>query len=214
MPWLLSLALITTSHAADTAASFQQVTAGDGLGLHLEMQITRGGSTSDWGPVSAPIYDGDLVALRFTPSESGYVTLINHGTSGKWSLIYPATPAELLKITPDAPARVPAEGGNFPVSPPAGAEGIYLMLSPEPPGPEVAQLLTELINSQSASPPAPTTETGTAEEPAPIVALAFRSLTFRDLGSATYAVEETPISTGLRVSFDLDHRAGAGPALP
>jgi len=186
---------------ADQAA-FQAAASGAGMGVKIEMAITRAGRAAA-APLTTPIYNGDQVSLTFTPSEAGYAWLINHGTSGRFNLLYPRNLGDNNRFDPDQPVRFPAEGG-FPVSGAAGAEGMLLIVSPTPLGGDEQALIQQLLQYDPAQiapavvTPAATGSTGgstggsSAGAPPPPVHYAPAAL-----GGDALAMAEPPPLTGL-----------------
>jgi hypothetical protein len=193
LPGALSDARAADPAALATQGDFQTAAQAEGVGLKIELEVSRDGLTG-MVPLHTPVYSGDVVAFRFTPSEAGHITIINRGTSGNYTLLYPANPGEDNTVTPQSPVRFPASGG-FEVHGDPGEEGIFVIFSRQPASAaDIAELESLMAPAGDADPDS-------------IVALSFRSLT-RDLRPAPpperYTVSDTD---ELRVSFSLHHEA-------
>ncbi len=173
------------------------------FGVKIEFELSRGGSAFQVVPLGTPICNGDFVAFRFTPSGAGFASIVNHGTSGSWSRIWPARDYEDPSFGPDKPVRLPAQAGSgFPVSGPAGGEHVMIFFSPGPFSSELQQLQDRLLGSEEA---------GAGGVDAHITGGGTRALQIthlRDLGSSQAA---HVVGQGEQtVAFTLDHRERCG----
>jgi hypothetical protein len=175
------------------------------FGVKIELELSRGGSAFQVVPLGTPICNGDFVAFRFTPSGAGFASIVNHGTSGSWSRIWPARDYEDPSFGPDEPVRLPGQAGSgFPVSGPPGGEHIMIFFSPGPFSSELQQLQDRLLSSEEAGPG------GVAQNITGGGTRALEITHLRDLGSAQAA---HVVGQGEQtVAFTLDHREGC-PAL-
>lgn len=185
-----------------TEAAFTQATTGEGgaYGVRIELELSRAGAPFRTVPLGTPLCNGDFVAFRFTPTAPGWATVVNHGTSGRWSTLWPASPTDDARITPARPVRIPdLPGSGFPVSGPAGAEYVMVFLSPTPFSAELKKLQDRVLAWEE--PPQAMAEAVTGG--------GLRAVTLlRDLGQAqaVYAVGQGEQT----VAFTLDHRATCG----
>ncbi|MEZ5400173.1 MAG: DUF4384 domain-containing protein [Bryobacteraceae bacterium] len=85
----------------------------------------------------------DVVRFRFRTNFSGFVYIVNYGTSGSRTLLFPgeATGRE-NHVAADQEYLVPANGASFRVAGPPGHDVVYWILSPVALGSEDAKALT------------------------------------------------------------------------
>lgn len=75
--------------------------------------------------------DGDQLRFRFTSNQAGYLYVINEGTSGEQSTLFPSFEAGMdNRIEPAREYIVPATAGAFRVNGPTGYDTVYWILSP------------------------------------------------------------------------------------
>lgn len=189
-----------------TEAAFTQATQavdGDGFGVKLELQISRGNKAFRRVPLATPICDGDSVAFTFTPTGAGYVQVFNHGTSGKpWSLIYPVRDTEPRSFSPAQPVRLPADPlRGFPVSGPGGTEYVMVAISPKPFTGEQQRFGDRVQGREEAGQALAPAEAGTATRAVQVTFM-------RDLGAAeaVYVVGQGEQN----IALELDHRVTCG----
>ena len=76
---------------------------------------------------------GDLLRFRFRTSFSGYLYVINSGTSGTQSLLFPADgTGRNNRVQAGKEYFVPSTDASFKVAGPAGHDIVYWMVSPVP----------------------------------------------------------------------------------
>src|SRR5689334_6914921 len=76
---------------------------------------------------------GDLVRFRFRATFSGYLYVINSGTSGTQSVLFPGeATGRNNRIEAERDYFVPATGAAFKVAGPAGHDVVYWLMSPAP----------------------------------------------------------------------------------
>lgn len=86
---------------------------------------------------------GDSLEFSFTPSKSGFVTILNLGTTGKMSIVVPnlltGSDTDLVKVEQGVEYRFPisfmpdiAEQGSFKEDADSGLEGIYVLVTEKP----------------------------------------------------------------------------------
>src|SRR5947209_10305856 len=96
----------------------------------LERSESNSFKTIDPGLVLAP---GDLVRFRFRATFDGYLYVINSGTSGGQSLLFPGdTTGRNNRVEAGREYLVPATGASFQVAGPAGHDVVYWLISPVP----------------------------------------------------------------------------------
>ena len=184
--------------------AFTQAASGQSgdFGVKIELEVSRGGSAFRSVPLGTPICNGDSVAFRFTPSALGYAAVVNHGTSGRWSTIWPARDWEDPSFGPQRPARIPAaEGAGFPLSGPAGDEFVMIFFSPGPFSAELKKLQDRVLGTEEPAAAVADATTGGGTRAVQVTLM-------RDLGSAqaAYAVGQGEQT----VAFALDHRLECG----
>lgn len=186
--------------------AFAQASSQGDFGVKIELELIRSGVSYGVVPLSTPICNGDFIAFRFTPSAAGYATVVNHGTSGAWSRIWPAQKGEDSSFGPQQAARLPGqESPGFPVSGPPGGDHVMIFFSPTPFSAELKKLQDRLVRQEEAAAGAVArAETGGGTRAVQITHLS-------DLGvaSAVYVVGQGEQT----VAFTLDHRASC-PELP
>ena len=78
---------------------------------------------------------GDLVRFRFRATFDGYLYVINSGTSGGQSLLFPGdSTGRNNRVEAGREYFVPATGASFQVAGPAGHDVVYWLVSPVPLG--------------------------------------------------------------------------------
>jgi len=77
--------------------------------------------------------EGDCVAIELMPNRSGYLYVLEQGSSGKWISLFPnpKLPEESNKVAAWAAVRVP-QGGFFRIKPPKGEERVFVILTRNP----------------------------------------------------------------------------------
>ena len=100
---------------------------------------------------------GDVIRFRLTAGTSGYLYVLDQGSSGTYTVLFPAPGvASRNRIEAARDYTVPATGdGWFAVDPPAGFDVVYFLLSPTP----------------LASPPGASAPEGSAPQPTPAAPL-------------------------------------------
>lgn len=96
----------------------------------LERSEAGAWKTIDPGLVLKP---GDLVRFRFRATFDGYLYVINSGTSGSQSLLFPgnATGRD-NRVQAGREYTIPGSGASFKVAGPAGHDIVYWLVSPVP----------------------------------------------------------------------------------
>ncbi|MGH9720244.1 MAG: DUF4384 domain-containing protein [Bryobacteraceae bacterium] len=131
----------------------------------MEIQLERKAS-SGWSAVdpSTVFRAGDLVRFRFRASFPGYLYVINHGTSGKSAVLFPANDSgRENRVEANRDYLVPATSGAFRITGPAGHDVLVWVVSASP-------------LAREAAPPAP------AEGPARDLAPRCNDAIFRTRG--------------------------------
>jgi hypothetical protein len=98
------------------------------LEITLEKQTGVGWTAVDPGLV---FESDDRVRFRITPNFGGFLYVMNHGTSGDYTLLFPREETGLdNKIERDQEYVVPATSGAFRIAGPPGHEIVYWVVSP------------------------------------------------------------------------------------
>jgi hypothetical protein len=120
----------------------------------------RKGSVVQAVPQSTVFRNGDILRFRLTSQIAGYLYVVDKGTTGSTSPLFPATsPSSDNRIEANRSYLVPADGdGWFEVSGPAGFDTLYFLVSsspmelPHPAGPGTG---SNTEHPQAAPPPPP-----------------------------------------------------------
>ena len=191
----MTLLLLSAALAADralipivTAAEYAQAAKSGSIAVKVELEVKRNGKTTN-PKLDAPLYEGDELAFRFTPASEGWVYVLNRGTSGAYTLLYPASWDGEAHLPAGQPARVPSSGG-FGVTGPTGEETVALLISPTSLGETALSRLRTMIDGDKDAP-------------------VFRALIPLSVAAA-YATPPAG-ETELRAILSLKHLAGAAP---
>ncbi len=98
---------------------------------------------SAWKPVDSALVfaAGDKLRFRVSSTFAGFLYVMNHGTSGKYELLFPRSDTGAdNSIEADKEYIVPAVQGWFKVTGPAGHDIVYWVISPMKLGNEVRPL--------------------------------------------------------------------------
>jgi hypothetical protein len=96
----------------------------------LERHENSAWKTIDPGLVLA---QGDLVRFRFRTTFDGYLYVINSGTSGAQSVLFPGdATGRNNRVQAGKEYSVPSNGASFKVAGPAGHDVVYWLVSPVP----------------------------------------------------------------------------------
>src|SRR5262249_51869112 len=103
------------------------------LGVRLSiLKTAQDGQTTEVAPDTSfqPV---DRVRLNIQVSDSGYLYIINRGSSGTWTSLFPSAEAPNASnaVSPGATYTVPPDR-NFVISDPPGEEKLFIILSRNP----------------------------------------------------------------------------------
>lgn len=119
----------------------------------IEIVLEKNGSGA-WKaiPSGLVLEPGDLVRFRIRTNFNGYLYVINSGTSGVRSLLFPAQDTGMKNnISAGADYTIPpSEDVAFKIAGPPGHDIVYWLLSPVPLSGKAA---TALLRDESAAPP-------------------------------------------------------------
>jgi hypothetical protein len=111
--------------------------AGASLGAQtqsMEILLERH-ETGAWKTIEPGLVlgQGDLVRFRFRATFDGYLYVINSGTSGTQSLLFPGySTGRDNRVLAGKDYFIPSTGASFKVSGPAGHDVVYWLVSPVP----------------------------------------------------------------------------------
>lgn len=98
----------------------------------IEIRLERK-QGKDWVAVAPGLVflQNDLIRFTVKTNFSGYLYVLNHGTSGEYTLLFPAPETgRENKIEAQKSYAVPATEGSFRITGPAGHEVVYWLVSP------------------------------------------------------------------------------------
>ena len=98
--------------------------------IRIELERLQNGA---WNAVDPGLVlaQGDRVRFRIETNFSGYVYVINYGTSGSYSVLFPSKQAgSSNKITAGESRQIPSGDLIFRISGPAGQDIVYWIVSP------------------------------------------------------------------------------------
>ncbi len=103
------------------------------LGVRLSiLKVGESGQTTEVAPDTS-FQPGDRVRLNIQVSENGYLYIINRGSSGTWTQLFPSPemPNASNVVVPGVTYSVPPDR-NFVISNPPGEEKLFIILSRRP----------------------------------------------------------------------------------
>lgn len=126
------------------------------LGIRLSvLKVEQNGDRKEVPP-DTNFRPGDRVRLNIQVSASGYLYIINRGSSGTWTQLFPSPdlPAANNALEPGATYSIPSDR-NFVVSNPPGNEKMFLILSRQPVANIQSLILDMSRRSNGAAAPEP-----------------------------------------------------------
>lgn len=137
-PALLLVAAFSFPCLAQKAKEPSSAVGNPLLDIVLEKQTSSGIQQMRQEHVFEP---GDIIRFRLASRYNGYMYVMDQGTSGKFSTIFPSPDAgNDNRLTSGSSYLVPSSGdGWFQIEGPAGFEVLYFLLSPTPIAPLVSQ---------------------------------------------------------------------------
>jgi hypothetical protein len=120
-------------YAADAAGPRRRPRTQGRPGAMVKIELKRKGQVSYVSPKTAFV-SGDKVRLHVRINRSGYLTVLNEGTSGKLQLIYPRTMENAsAPVSPTMDFTIPATQGRWlEFDEKTGTERLNIMLSAQP----------------------------------------------------------------------------------
>ncbi|HLJ47004.1 MAG TPA: DUF4384 domain-containing protein [Bryobacteraceae bacterium] len=135
------------------------------LGLRVSLvKITNDGRTVEVDS-DASFRPGDRLRLNVEVSDPGYLYIVNRGSSGTWTPLFPSAdiPEASNKVQPGTKYQVP-QGAYFTVSDPPGEEKLFVILSRNPEL-DMGTLASDMSQRDKTTPIQPTHHTQTDTQP-------------------------------------------------
>jgi len=222
------VALLVASNGYGAAPRLVR-TAESRLGLRCSLLLR--GSDKEYNEVTPGtiFHSGDHIRLSLLANQSGFLYVVQKGSTGAWSPIYPSPGAgpDSAKISPGQLQIIPGGSKAFAFDQNPGAEKLYVILS-RTPIEDIDRIIRNLSHGGSVSAPsAPAVDTSSELEAKNVIPDEFmQQLAVRDLklvdeetvdsssGSApdsekaVYVVakeSDTPLSEQVVLSIDLRH---------
>jgi hypothetical protein len=152
--------------------------------LGLRCSVMRRNAEHNYEEVDADsvFHSGDHIRLSFLPNESGYFYVIEQGSTGAWSPIYPPVDAapDANKISAGQLQVVPEGTKSFEFDQNPGDEKLFVILSRTPIA-DLDKAIENLRGAQPAASPEPAEPTQTLEAENKIPDLFVQQLASRDL---------------------------------
>jgi hypothetical protein len=124
-----------TGDSESGGSGSSKIPAVQNLGLRYNLLLVDRSSNSIIESVSPArnFHEGECVALEFEPNRSGYLYVLEKGSSGAWKPLFPSPqlPDESNIVRARTPVRVP-ESNCFTIHPPKGEERVFVILSRNP----------------------------------------------------------------------------------
>jgi serine/threonine protein kinase len=171
-------------------------------------RVARAGSETDIDPATTTFRSGDRVRLSFESNVDGYLYLVQQGSSGRWSVLFPNPEINggRNRVRKSEEYSVPDEDGFFEFDANPGVENLFVYFSQEP-----MQELPGFGNKPVTKP-----ETLTASAVTELQGtIASRDLSFgRDpkpstksgnIIQANYVVNKSELGKAVSASFTLKH---------
>jgi hypothetical protein len=100
--------------------------------MEIVLERSEGGAWKGIDP-GLVLKSGELVRFRFRATFDGYLYVINSGTSGSQSLLFPGdATGRNNRVQAGHEYFIPANGASFQVAGPAGHDVVYWLVSPVP----------------------------------------------------------------------------------
>lgn len=123
------------------------------LGLRYSILKQQADGTFAETAVDDTFHEGDAVRLSIMSNEPGYLYVIQQGSSGSWSPIFPDAKSGSNHVEAGTPYQVPGEPQKFRFDSHSGTEKLFVVLSRDPIS-DMGGAINRLQNS-SAPVPAP-----------------------------------------------------------
>lgn len=136
------------------------------LGIRLSLlKVEQNGDRKEVAP-DTNFAPGDRVRLSIQVATQGYLYIVNRGSSGTWTQLFPSPdlPSASNALMPGTTYSIPADR-NFVISNPPGNEKMFLILSRQPVA-DVASLILDMSRRANGA-AAPQAEPKAPSRPAP-----------------------------------------------
>jgi hypothetical protein len=138
-PWLWLTVLFWVAVGIAFSPARTQSDSRDSQHLDITLELKMNG---DWQPIDPGLVldRGNLVRFRVRSDFEGYLYVMNLGTSGQYTLLFPREDTgRTNKIEASKEFLVPALDGSFQITGPPGYETVYWLVSPVELGEEAAR---------------------------------------------------------------------------
>jgi hypothetical protein len=104
------------------------------LGLRYSVLLRGADGTYTETSPDATFHSGDHLRLSVMSNEPGYLYVIQQGSSGNWSPIFPIPNSgpDANRVEPGSPYQIPGGSNNFKIDEHPGMEKLFVVLSREP----------------------------------------------------------------------------------
>ncbi|MGI4756764.1 MAG: DUF4384 domain-containing protein [Janthinobacterium lividum] len=113
-------------HLVQTSLKTQQ------MGLRYSVLKQREDGTFAETSAGETFHEGDLLQLSIMSNEPGYLYVIQQGSSGSWSPLFPGAQSVSNRLEPGKPYQIPGTRQTFRVDNHPGTEKLFVVLSREP----------------------------------------------------------------------------------
>lgn len=114
-----------------TANTAQKIAVNAPLGLRYSVLKKKADGTFEEVSPDSEFRAGDSIRLSLMSNQPGYLYIIEHGSSGKWSPLYPPPGITETKLSAGQEYLVPGNG-SFQFDADSGQEKLFVLLSREP----------------------------------------------------------------------------------
>ncbi len=132
-------------HLVKTSLQTQQ------LGLRYSVHKQQPDGSYAEVSVDNTFHEGDALRLSIMSNEPGYLYVIQQGSSGTWSSIFPDAKSGSNRIEAGTPYQVPGDPQKFRVDNRPGTEKLFVVLSREPIS-DLGGAIGRLQNSSASAP--------------------------------------------------------------
>ncbi len=117
--------------------------------LGVRLSVSKNGQDTELPP-DTTFHPGDRVRFNIQVSDAGYLYIVNRGSSGTWTPLYPlpGQPEASNAVAPGQTYYIPSRDRNFIVSDPPGEEKLFIVLS-RTPGLDPQTLALEMSQRES-----------------------------------------------------------------
>ncbi len=121
--------------------------------LGLRYSVLKEQADGSYAEVSVDntFHEGDLLKLSVMSNEPGYLYVIQQGSSGTWSPIFPDEKSGSNRVEPGRPYQIPGDSQKFQVNNPPGTDKLFVVLSRKPIS-DLGGAIERLQNSSHSTP--------------------------------------------------------------